>query len=67
MSWSYERSFCSPKCYILYDITVINIWLLYYEIQWKHRGAVEVTEKELGTAKQKNTDSNVDKNTVKWK
>ena len=53
MLWSYERSFCSPKCYILYDITVINIWLLLYEIQWKHRGAVEVIEKELGTAKQK--------------
>ena len=58
----------APQNAILYDITVINIWLLLYEIQWKHRGAVEVTEKELGTAKQKNTDSNVDKNiVVKWK
>ena len=58
----------APQNAILYDITVINIWLLLYEIQWKRRGAVEVTEKELGTAKQKNTDSNVDKNiVVKWK
>lgn len=43
----------APQNAILYDITVINIWLLLYETQWKHRGAVEVTEKELGTAKQK--------------